>query len=78
MAAEDCSLLVTAGASPSRRPTSASRFTTTSAMIPMRDGVRLNTAVYVPRNVKGPLPFLLLRTPYGIEDRARAALQGYL
>jgi uncharacterized protein len=54
------------------------RFTTTKAMVAMRDGVRLHTIVHVPRNVPGPLPFILLRTPYGIEDRSRTALQGYL
>ena len=34
-------------------------------MIPMRDGVKLHTTVYTPRNPSGKLPFLLLRTPYG-------------
>jgi putative CocE/NonD family hydrolase len=52
-------------------------FTRTEAMIAMRDGVRLNTAIYVPREAKGPLPFLLLRTPYGIGGSARL-FQGYL
>ena len=28
-------------------------------MIPMRDGVRLQTVLRIPRNVSGPLPFLL-------------------
>ena len=40
-------------------------FDATEAMIPMRDGVRLYTQVYVPRVSSEPLPFLLLRTPYG-------------
>jgi putative CocE/NonD family hydrolase len=56
---------------------SARGFTKTEAMIPMRDGVRLNTAVYVPKDAKGPLPFILLRTPYGI-GRAARNFQGYL
>jgi putative CocE/NonD family hydrolase len=34
-------------------------------MIPMRDGVKLYTQVYVPRVSSEPLPFLVLRTPYG-------------
>jgi putative CocE/NonD family hydrolase len=34
-------------------------------MIPMRDGVKLHTSVYRPRNSKEKLPFLLFRTPYG-------------
>ena len=35
-------------------------------MIPMRDGVSLNTSVCEPTGPHGPLPFLLTRTPYGI------------
>ncbi len=33
-------------------------------MVPMRDGVRLYTAVYVPRDATDPRPMLLVRTPY--------------
>jgi len=36
-------------------------------MIPMRDGVRLHTKIFVPREPREPLPFIMLRTPYGIE-----------
>ena len=36
-------------------------------MIPMRDGVRLYTAVYTPKNKKTTHPILLNRTPYGCE-----------
>jgi putative CocE/NonD family hydrolase len=43
-------------------------FTRTEAMIPMRDGVRLHTQVYTPSRASERLPFLLLRTPYGIGD----------
>jgi putative CocE/NonD family hydrolase len=35
-------------------------------MIPMRDGVRLNTVIYTLKNSQSPLPFLLTRTPYGV------------
>ncbi|HOG29255.1 MAG TPA: CocE/NonD family hydrolase [Vicinamibacterales bacterium] len=34
--------------------------------IPMRDGVRLFTAVYVPRDRSAVWPILLTRTPYGV------------
>jgi putative CocE/NonD family hydrolase len=54
------------------------RFTKTQAMIAMRDGVKLNTAVYVPKKIDGPLPFILLRTPYGIEGGGPNFLQTYL
>jgi putative CocE/NonD family hydrolase len=39
-------------------------------MITMRDGVQLNTSVYTPLGTPEPVPFLLLRTPYGVEGRA--------
>src|SRR5687768_6249010 len=35
-------------------------------MIPMRDGVKLFTAVYVPKEPKEPAPIMLLRTPYSV------------
>ncbi len=34
--------------------------------IPMRDGVKLFTAVYVPKDQSKPYPFLLIRTPYSV------------
>ncbi len=33
-------------------------------MVPMRDGVRLATEIYRPRNVEGPVPAVFWRTPY--------------
>ncbi len=53
------------------------RFTKKEALIPMRDGVRLNTAIYTPKESKDPLPFIFFRTPYGI-DRAAGSLGGYM
>jgi len=35
--------------------------------VPVRDGIHLNTSVCQPDAPQGPLPFLLTRTPYGIE-----------
>jgi hypothetical protein len=35
--------------------------------VPMRDGVRLRTAVLRPKHAKGPLPVLLYRSPYKID-----------
>ena len=34
--------------------------------IPMRDGVRLFTAIYVPKDSSHPYPFLINRTPYSV------------
>jgi putative CocE/NonD family hydrolase len=39
-------------------------------MIPVRDGVHLQTAIVTPINQPGPLPILLTRTPYGVPDKA--------
>lgn len=47
-------------------------WTVTDAMIPMRDGVKLHTKIFVPDKPKAALPFLLLRTPYGVDDSAEA------
>ena len=35
-----------------------------SVSVPMRDGVRLSTDIYRPKGVSGPLPTILIRTPY--------------
>src|SRR5882672_2908205 len=37
-------------------------------MIPMRDGVKLNTVIYSPKEISTPLPILFTRTPYGVND----------
>ena len=47
-------------------------FVETKAMVPMRDGVKLQTVVYAPRRAAGPLPFLIKRTPYGVAGAPRA------
>ena len=50
---------------PAQSPSPAPEFTVTRAMIPMRDGVKLATNIFTPKNAIPPLPFLLMRTPYG-------------
>ncbi len=39
-------------------------------MIPMRDGVRLQTVIIAPTGLNTPLPILLRRTPYGVPTKA--------
>ena len=39
-------------------------------MIPVRDGVHLQTVILTPLDQRGPLPILLERTPYGVPARA--------
>ena len=38
-------------------------------MIPVRDGVHLETAILTPIDQQGPLPILFRRTPYGVPDK---------
>jgi putative CocE/NonD family hydrolase len=44
------------------------RFDRKEVLIPMRDGIRLNTVIFTPKTAGEPLPFLLNRTPYGVTD----------
>src|SRR5678815_3797492 len=47
-------------------PTVPERYTKYEYQIPMRDGARLYTTVYVPKDTSQKYPFLLTRTPYSI------------
>jgi putative CocE/NonD family hydrolase len=71
-------LWLTLAAAQPPAPDLAKRFTITKAMVEMRDGVHLHTAVYVPKDVKGPLPLIVLRTPYGIDGRPERLFKSYL
>lgn len=47
-----------------------------AVMVPMRDGVRLSTNIYRPRNAEGNLPTILWKTPYN-EHKLRGSTQRY-
>lgn len=47
-------------------------------MITMRDGVRLNTVIFTPENSSEKLPFLLLRTPYGVSNELSPEKNSYI
>src|SRR5882724_930789 len=55
-----------ATAQEAKRADLAALFDKREAMIAVRDGVKLHTEVYTPKNAKEPLPILFERTPYGI------------
>jgi putative CocE/NonD family hydrolase len=42
-------------------------------MIPMRDGVKLHAVILKPADIATPLPFLMQRTPYGVDNTTRAS-----
>jgi len=53
-------------------------FTYQKVMIPVRDGVRLETVIMTPANATGPLPILFRRTPYGVPASANGVADGSL
>ena len=53
-------------------------FTYRQVMIPMRDGVHLQTVILAPVGKTGPLPILFRRTPYGVPDSAPAQVAANL
>jgi hypothetical protein len=48
----------------------------TEVMIPMRDGVKLHAVILKPADIAAPLPFLIQRTPYGVDGTNRASFFG--
>jgi uncharacterized protein len=54
------------------------RYTKYEHLIPMRDGVRLFTAVYVPKDTGQRYPILLSRTPYSCEPYGEDAYKASL
>ena len=57
--------------------TDAKSYTRAEAMVPVRDGVKLHIVILRPQGSEssgGPLPFLIERTPYGIDTRRAESL----
>ena len=44
-------------------------------MVPMRDGVRLATDIYRPKDAQGPLPTIFVRTPYNFNEAGKRRLE---
>jgi len=57
-----------------QQPAAKPLFKLQEVMIPVRDGIRLQTAILTPLNqtgadAQGPLPILFRRTPYGVPEK---------
>ncbi len=63
-------LLCAVPAASQQQPATQPIFSYQEVMIPVRDGVRLQTVVLAPTNAAKPLPILFRRTPYGIPEKA--------
>jgi uncharacterized protein len=48
--------------------TNPDRYDRRTSMITMRDGIKLHTVIYTPKNQTEKLPFLMLRTPYSADN----------
>ncbi len=53
-------------------------YTKAEYQIPMRDGVKLFTAVYVPKDTSQPYPFIMQRTPYSVSPYGAENYRGSL
>jgi putative CocE/NonD family hydrolase len=47
-------------------------------MITMRDGIKLHTVIFTPKDQQEKLPFLMLRTPYGVNKYPSPEKSGYI
>jgi putative CocE/NonD family hydrolase len=63
-------MLLSAHGAEAQQPAEKPAFTFQEVMVPMRDGVRLQTVILAPSNQQGPLPILFWRTPYGVPSHA--------
>jgi putative CocE/NonD family hydrolase len=63
-------LLLAASAAEAHQSAGTPVFKLEEVMIPVRDGVHLQTVILSPVDQKGPLPILFRRTPYGVPDKA--------
>jgi uncharacterized protein len=44
------------------------QFARAEVMIPVRDGIKLHAVILTPQNATAPLPILMERTPYGVDE----------
>src|SRR6185436_15931120 len=59
-------MLLLAGGVQAQQSPAKLAFTFEEVMVPMRDGVHLQTVILAPSDQKEPLPILFRRTPYGV------------
>ncbi len=60
--------LLVAVTAPAQQTPQQPAFAFQEVMIPVRDGVHLQTVILTPTDKTGPLPILFRRTPYGVPD----------
>lgn len=64
-----CALPLFAGQTPAGQTSPAfPKYHRKEFAVPMRDGIHLHTDVFAPENIAGPLPIILVRTPYNSDE----------
>ena len=58
--------------------TAEDKYERREVMIPMRDGIKLHTVIFVPKQQQEKLPFLIQRTPYGVMKRVSPEKTDYV
>jgi uncharacterized protein len=71
-------LALLAVAAPAQEAEVRAKYRKIEAQIPMRDGVRLFTSIYVPRDAAKPAPMLMMRTPYSVRPYGTDAYRAQL
>ncbi len=64
--------------SSSNQPAAKPLFKLQEVMIPVRDGVHLQTVILTPVDQQGPLPILFRRTPYGVPEKSPKQMPAYM
>src|SRR4029077_3900965 len=78
MMAFPCSPVWAQESSISEQAPAAPLFTLQEVMIPVRDGVHLQTAILTPVNQTAPLPIFFRRTPYGVPEKPYTKIPAHL
>ncbi len=73
-----CAAPSLAQTAPAANAATESPFAYQELMVPMHDGIRLQTVILRPRAKTGPLPIILVRTPYGVPTAAPRQAPGFL
>ncbi|HEY1658603.1 MAG TPA: CocE/NonD family hydrolase [Candidatus Sulfotelmatobacter sp.] len=75
-------VLISAAAQTAQQPASQTEskplFNYQEVMVPVRDGVHLQTVILTPLDQHGPLPILFRRTPYGVPAKAPTEMSASL
>src|SRR5262245_60172373 len=76
-----CILLLSAAAVPAQDDLAKyirEHYTKEEHLVPMRDGVRLFTSIYVPKDASQSYPFLMMRTPYSVAPYGKDSYRNFL